>query len=63
MVIFEALNESAVDGLPCGAEAFAEFGGPCDKLMILHPGKYCPPHFHPRKTQSYEVLMGTMEVF
>jgi hypothetical protein len=31
--------------------------------MILHPGKFCPPHFHPRKTESYEVLMGTMEVF
>jgi hypothetical protein len=63
MIIFEALNEPAVDGLPRGAEAFAEYGGLCDKLMILHPGKYCPPHFHPRKTESYEVLMGTMEVF
>lgn len=63
MIIFEALNEPAVDGLPRTAEAFAEYGGICDKLMILHPGKYCPPHYHPRKTESYEVLMGTMEVF
>jgi D-lyxose ketol-isomerase len=63
MIIFEALNEPAVDGLPRGAESFAEYGGLCDKLMILHPGKYCPPHYHPRKTESYEVLMGTMEVF
>lgn len=63
MIILEALNEPAIDGLPRGAEAFAEYGGLCDKLMILHPGKYCPPHFHPRKTESYEVLMGTMEVF
>jgi hypothetical protein len=63
MIIFEALNEPAVDGLPWGAEPFAEYGGLCDKLMILHPGKYCPPHYHPRKTESYEILMGTMEVF
>jgi hypothetical protein len=63
MIIFEALNEPAVDGLPAEAESFAEYGGLCDKLMILHPGKFCPPHFHPRKTESYEVLMGTMEVF
>ena len=63
MVIFEAMNEPAVDGLPRGSEPFAEYGGLCDKLMILHPGKFCPPHHHPRKTESYEVLMGTMEVF
>jgi hypothetical protein len=63
MIIFEALNEPAVDGLPRGAEPYAEYGGLCDKLMILHPGKFCPPHYHPRKTESYEVLMGTMEVF
>jgi hypothetical protein len=63
MIIFEALNEPAVDGLPRGAETFAEYGGLCDKLMILHPGKYCPPHYHPRKTESYEVLMGAMDVF
>jgi D-lyxose ketol-isomerase len=63
MIIFEALNEPAVDGLPQDAEKFAEYGGLCDKLMILHPGKFCPPHFHPRKTESYEVLLGAMEVF
>ena len=63
MVIFEALNEPAADGLPDRAEPFAEYGGLCDKLMILHPGKYCPPHYHPRKTESYEVLLGTMELF
>ena len=63
MVIFEALNEPAVEGLPRGSEPYAEYGGLCDKLMILHPGKFCPPHYHPRKTESYEVLLGTMEVF
>lgn len=63
MIIFEALNEPAVDGLPREGQEFAEYGGLCDKLMILHPGKFCPPHFHPRKTESYEVVMGTMEVF
>jgi hypothetical protein len=63
MIIFEALNEPAVDGLPRDSASFAEYGGLCDKLMILHPGKFCPPHYHPRKTESYEVLMGTMEVF
>ncbi|MFW7414708.1 hypothetical protein [Demequina sp. SO4-18] len=63
MVIFESLNEAAVDGLPVDGAAHAEYGGLCDKLMIVHPGKFCPPHFHQRKTESYEVVMGEMEVF
>lgn len=63
MVIFEALNESAVDGLPAGSEAFSEYSGLCDKLMILHPGNFCPPHFHKRKTEAYEVVLGEMDVF
>jgi hypothetical protein len=63
MVIFESLNEPAVDGLPAGAEPYAEYSGLCDKLMIVHPGKFCPPHFHQRKTESYEVVLGEMEVF
>lgn len=63
MVIFEALNEAAVDGLPAAGAAHAEYGGLCDKLMIVHPGKFCPPHFHQRKTESYEVVLGEMDVF
>lgn len=63
MIIFESLNEPAVDGLPEAGAAHAEYGGLCDKLMILHPGKFCPPHFHQRKTESYEVVLGEMEVF
>jgi hypothetical protein len=63
MVIFEALNEPAVDGLPAGGAAHAEYGGLCDKLMIVHPGKFCPPHYHQRKTESYEVVLGEMDVF
>lgn len=63
MIIFEALNEPAIDGLPATADDFAEFGGLCDKLMIVHPGKFCPPHYHPRKTECYEVVMGEMELF
>lgn len=63
MIIFESLNEPAVDGLPSGAEPYAEFSGLCDKLMIVHPGKFCPPHYHRRKTESYEVVLGEMEVF
>lgn len=63
MVILEALNEPAIDGLPSDVGEFAEFGGLCDKLMILHPGKFCPPHVHPRKTESYEVVMGEMDLF
>lgn len=63
MVIFESLNEPAVDGLPVGGGDHAEYGGLCDKLMIVHPGKFCPPHFHQRKTESYEVVLGEMEVF
>lgn len=63
MVIFESLNEPAVDGLPASAGPAAEFSGLCDKLMIVHPGKFCPPHFHRRKTESYEVVLGEMEVF
>jgi hypothetical protein len=63
MIIFESLNEPAVDGLPLGAEPYADYGGLCDKLMILHPGKFCPPHYHLRKTETYEVVMGSMDLF
>jgi len=63
MIIFESLNEPAVDGLPVAGADHAEYGGLCDKLMIVHPGKFCPPHYHQRKTESYEVVMGEMEVF
>ncbi len=63
MVIFEALNEPAVDGLPLRAIPGSEYSGLCDKLMIVHPGKFCPPHYHLRKTESYEVVMGDMDVF
>lgn len=63
MIIFEALNEPAVDGLPAGAAPYSDYSGLCDKLMIVHPGKFCPPHYHARKTESYEVVLGEMEVF
>ncbi|ADB75280.1 hypothetical protein Gobs01_04850 [Geodermatophilus obscurus DSM 43160] len=63
MVIFESLNEPAVDGLPAAGAPFAEYSGLCDKLMIVHPGKFCPPHYHQRKTESYEVVLGEMELF
>lgn len=63
MIIFESLNEAAVDGLPSGHLPAAEYSGLCDKLMIVHPGKFCPPHFHTRKTESYEVVLGEMDVF
>ncbi len=61
--IFEALNEPAIEGLPKSALAWAEFGGLCDKLMIVHPGKFCSPHYHWRKTEYYEVVLGEMDVF
>lgn len=63
MIIFESLNEPAVDGLPIAGIPFSEYSGLCDKLMIVHPGKFCPPHFHKRKTESYEVVLGEMDVF
>lgn len=63
MVIFQSLNEAAVDGLPVSGAKYAEYSGLCDKIMIVHPGKFCPPHFHERKTESYEVMLGTMELF
>lgn len=63
MIIFESLNEPAVDGLPVAGGAHSDFSGLCDKLMIVHPGKFCPPHYHQRKTESYEVVLGEMEVF
>lgn len=61
--IFEALNEPAVEGLPKAAMEGAEYGGLCDKLMIVHPGKFCSPHYHWRKTEYYEVVLGEMDVF
>jgi hypothetical protein len=61
--IFEALNEPAVEGLPRDAFGWAEYGGLCDKLMLVHPGKFCSPHYHWRKTEYYEVVLGEMDVF
>ena len=63
MLIFQALNEPTVDGLPAAAADYAEYTGLCDKLMILHPGKFCPAHFHTRKTEAYEVVLGEMVLF
>lgn len=62
-VIFESMNEPTIDGLPESALQWAEFGGLCDKLMIVHPGKYCSAHFHWRKTEYYEVVLGEMDLF
>ena len=61
--IFESMNEPAIDGLPREALGWAEFGGLCDKLMIVHPGKFCSAHFHWRKTEYYEVVLGEMDIF
>jgi hypothetical protein len=61
--IFQALNEPAVEGLPEGSMEWAQFGGLCDKLMIVHPGKFCSPHLHWRKTEFYEVVLGEMELY
>ncbi len=61
--IFEAVNEPAVTGLPKGGLEYAEYGGLCDKLLIVHPGKFCSPHLHLRKTEYYEVVLGEMDLF
>lgn len=61
--IFQALNEPAVNGLPKGDLKWPEFGGLCDKLMIVHPGKFCSAHLHWRKTEYYEVVLGEMDLF
>ncbi|MEQ8675332.1 MAG: hypothetical protein RLP44_01430 [Aggregatilineales bacterium] len=61
--IFEAINEPAIHGLPVGSLEWAEFGGLCDKLMIVHPGKFCSAHLHWRKTEFYEVVLGEMDLF
>lgn len=61
--IFESMNEPAIDGLPKEAMGWAEFGGLCDKLMVVHPGKFCSAHFHWRKTEYYEVVLGEMDIF
>ncbi|WEV63822.1 hypothetical protein [Bifidobacterium sp. ESL0732] len=63
MVIFQSLNEAAVSGLPVKGAPYAEYSGLCDKIMIVHPGKFCPPHFHERKTECYEVMLGSMDLF
>lgn len=61
--IFQALNEPAIQGLPKSAFEWAQFGGLCDKLMIVHPGKFCSPHLHWRKTEFYEVVLGEMDLY
>lgn len=63
--IFQALNEPAIEGLPDtpATMELAQFGGLCEKLMIVHPGKFCSPHLHWRKTEFYEVVLGAMDLF
>ncbi len=61
--IFESMNEPAIDGLPEASMEYADFGGLCDKIMIVHPGKFCSAHFHWRKTEYYEVVLGEMDLF
>lgn len=63
--IFQALNEPAIHGLPQGEGGmeWAQFGGLCDKLMIVHPGKFCSAHLHWRKTEFYEIVLGEMDLF
>mgnify|MGYP001819109877 FL=1 len=62
IAIFDALNEPAVDGLPKEALGWAEFGGLCEKVIIVHPGKFCSAHLHWRKTEYYEVVLGEADV-
>lgn len=63
IALFDSINEPAVDGLPKAAMEFAEFGGLCEKLIVVHPGKFCSAHLHWRKTEYYEVVLGEADVF
>ncbi len=63
IAIFDSINEPAIDGLPKAAMEFAEFGGLCEKLIVVHPGKFCSAHLHWRKTEYYEVVLGEADVF
>jgi hypothetical protein len=63
IALFDAINEPAVDGLPKAALEYAEFGGLCEKLIVVHPGKFCAAHLHWRKTEYYEVVLGDADVF
>ena len=62
IAIFDAINEPAVDGLPPEGLRFAEFGGLCEKLIIVHPGRFCSAHLHWRKTEYYEVVLGEADI-
>ncbi len=62
IVLFDSINEPAVDGLPKAAMDYAEFGGLCEKLIIVHPGKFASAHLHWRKTEYYEVVLGEADV-
>ncbi|MBN2327441.1 MAG: hypothetical protein JXR73_09830 [Candidatus Omnitrophica bacterium] len=61
-VIFQSVNEPAVEGMPKKAFVGAEYGGLCDKCMVLYPGQFCSVHYHVRKTEYYIVMGGTMVV-
>ena len=63
IAIFDSINEPAIEGLPQAAMDFAEFGGLCEKAIIVHPGKFCSAHLHWRKTEYYEVVLGEADVF
>ena len=53
--IFESMNEPAMDGLPKDGWAWAEFGGLCDKLMIVASGQVL---FGPLPLAQDRVLRG-----
>lgn len=61
-VIFQSVNEPAVAGMPKSGMNAAEYGGLCDKCMVLFPGQFCSVHYHIRKTEYYVVMAGEMVV-
>jgi hypothetical protein len=62
IAIFDSINEPAIEGLPHAAMDFAEYGGLCEKLIVVHPGKFCSAHLHWRKTEYYEVVLGEADI-
>jgi hypothetical protein len=61
-VIFQSVNNPAVEGMPKEAFVGAQYGGLCDKCMVLFPGQFCSVHYHVRKTEYYIVMGGEMVV-
>lgn len=60
--IFQLLNIFGMSGFPKAWLKSIGLGGLCVKVMVVEKGQFCCVHKHPRKTECYLVMHGTMHL-